>query len=195
MTTDSSRFYQLLNTLAPAPSEGFELLESQTQHVNVPAETVLMEANKISKFIYAIDSGLVRAVFITEEGKEYSKEFYWENDIVFGMRSLITNRPLPFSVITVEPCQLYQISVKAYQQLIESHHQWKDFHLRQLENHLLYKEIKEELLLLNSNEEKVALVYQTFPDLVKRVPAVLIASYLGLTPVSLSRIKKRLNLS
>ena len=154
-----------------------------------------MKAHSNCRYFYLVKTGLLRAVFITDEGKEYSKEFYWEKDIIFGMRALLDNQPLPYSVISVEPCNLIQIPLKDYRELVSTSAAWKDYHIQQVESHLLYKEIKEELLLLNSNEQKVRRVYQLFPDLVKRVPATLIASYLGLTPVSLSRIKKRLAFS
>jgi CRP-like cAMP-binding protein len=195
MNLDETRLFQLLDTHVKAPSTSFECLLRNSTKVSVPAETTLMHAKKLSKYFYVIDSGLVRAVFITDEGREYSKEFYWEGDVVFGMRGLITQQPLPYAVITIEDCELFQVSLKAYRDLMTTHPEWKDYHLNQVGTHFLYKELKEELLLLNSNEQKVAQVYRSFPHLVKRVPATLIASYLGLSPVSLSRIKKRLNLS
>lgn len=195
MNIESSRLYQLLNTNIETPIQHFEQLLVSATAISVPAETVLMRVNQLSPYFYVIDVGLVRAVFVTDDGKEFSKEFHWEGDVVFGMRGLITNRPIPYSIITVEPCELLQIPLKNYRMLVEQFTSWKNYHIRQVETHLLHKEIKEELLLLNPNEQKVAQVYRSFPDLVKRVPAHLIASYLGLSPVSLSRIKKRLNLS
>jgi len=190
-----SQLYRLLSTSFTAPLEDFERLEASAQGIKLAADTTLMEAYSSCRYFYLVKTGLLRAVFITDEGKEYSKEFYWEQDVIFGMRAMLDKQPLPYSVISVEACDLIQIPLKHYRELVSSSAAWKDYHIQQVETHLLYKEIKEELLLLNSNEQKVQRVYQLFPELVKRVPATLIASYLGLTPVSLSRIKKRLALS
>lgn len=195
MTSSHSQVYQLLSTSIAAPIEKFGQLEASAIAINVAADTTLMKAHSNCRYLYLVKTGLLRAVFITDEGKEYSKEFYWEQDVIFGMRSMLDNQPLPYSVISVEPCSLIQIPLKVYRELVSTCAAWKDYHIQQVETHLLYKEIKEELLLLHSNEQKVRRVYQLFPDLIKRVPATLIASYLGLTPVSLSRIKKRLALS
>ena len=195
MTVKTSRLFQLLDTHIEAPLRNFEHILENSTLISVAADTTLMQVNQLQKYFYVVESGLLRAVFVTSEGREYSKEFFWEKDVVFGMRGLITNEPIPYAVLTVEPCQLYQISLSSYQDLVKKYVDWKDYHIRQVETHLLYKEIKEELLLLNSNEQKVERVYQLFPDLVNRVPATLIASYLGLSPVSLSRIKKRLELA
>ena len=195
MISSCSQVYQLLSASIVAPKENFERLENSAIAIDVAANTTLMKAHSDCRYFYLVKTGLLRAVFITDEGKEYSKEFYWERDIIFGMRAMLDKQPLPYSVMSVEPCNLIQLPLKVYRELISTSAAWKDYHIRQVEAHLLYKEIKEELLLLNSNEQKVQRVYQLFPGLVKRVPAILIASYLGLTPVSLSRIKKRLALS
>ena len=195
MISSCSQVYQLLSASIVAPKENIERLENSALAVNVAANTTLMKAHLDSRYFYLVKTGLLRAVFITEEAKEYSKEFYWEQDIIFGMRAMLDSQPLPYSVISVEPCNLIRLPLKNYRDLVSTSAAWKDYHIQQVETHLLYKEIKEELLLLNSSEQKVQRVYQLFPDLVKRVPATLIASYLGLTPVSLSRIKKRLALN
>lgn len=195
MNNNDSTLFRLLSGSTPVPQEGFERLQQSAEFITLKANTSLIETNTRSRYIYLVKNGLLRARFITEEGKEFSKEFYWEGDIIFGMRSLLDNKPLPYSVRSEETCELVQIPVQIYQQLVEDFSSWKNYHIHQLERHLLYKEIKEELLLLHSNEQKVLKVYQLFPALVNRVPATLIASYLGLTPVSLSRIKKRAGLS
>ena len=194
MQIKQSMLYQLMSHSVAAPIESFQRLISASTNVQVAANFTLMEANSIGKNIYLVKKGLLRAVFLTDDGKEISKEFYWERDIIFGMRALLDNQPLPYSVISAEACELIKLPLNIYQALVATCITWKDYHIHQVETHLLYKEIKEQLLLLNSNEQKVQKVYQLFPELVTRVPATLIASYLALTPVSLSRIKKRLSI-
>jgi CRP-like cAMP-binding protein len=192
---ESSVLYQLMSHSISAPTEKFERLLSSSSTIQIPADYSVMKAHSPCKYFYLVKKGLLRAVFITDDGKEISKEFYWEGDIIFGMRALLDCQPLPYSVISAEACELIKLPLRTYQTLVATSLSWKDYHIRQVETHLLYKEIKEQLLLLNSNEQKVQKVYQLFPELVKRVPATLIASYLALTPVSLSRIKKRLSLN
>lgn len=190
----NNELYQILSANFEVPTKEFHQLAQSAKYIEVPAQHQLMNFNQIPHEFYVIKQGLVRAVFLTYEGKEYTKEFFWENDIVFAMRGIITSKPLPYQVVSVEPCQLFQLPLAKYKDLVANYIDWKDYHLKQLETHLYFKEIKEELLLLHSNEQKVEKVYELFPDFVKRVPATLLASYLGLTPVSLSRIKKRLQM-
>ncbi|MDE1463433.1 Crp/Fnr family transcriptional regulator [Spartinivicinus poritis] len=190
----SATLINILNQLTPVPEQGLDELVSRSKPIQVEANQVLISCNSKPQYLYAIEQGLLRAVFVTQDGKEFSKEFYWENDIIFVMRYLMTKKPLPYSIETVEPCTLYQMPIDIYQKLIDSKTVWLRYHQKHIEHQLLFKEIKEELLLLHSNEQKVEKVYELFPHFVCRVPATLIASYLGLSPVSVSRIKKRLGL-
>ncbi|TQV85075.1 Crp/Fnr family transcriptional regulator [Aliikangiella coralliicola] len=195
MSRYDSTTFRMLNHHIDAPKVEIERLLDQSKEVAIKANQVLMQADEAPKHFYLVESGLLRAVYVTPDGKEFSKEFYWENDIIFGIRCMLTNQPLPYSVIAVENCALFQLPIATYRELVDRHHEWKNYHIKQVETHLLYKEIKEELLLINSNQQKVEEVYRLFPDFVNRVPAILLATYLGLSPVSLSRIKKRLNLA
>ncbi|WP_444994799.1 Crp/Fnr family transcriptional regulator [Aliikangiella sp. IMCC44359] len=194
MRQENSPIYQLFSYHFEAPEIDFGEILKNAKTLKLPSNKPLLKLAQTPENIYLVEQGLLRAVFITEDGKEFSKEFYWENDIIFGMRSIISNQPLPYSIESIEPCYLYQLPLVVYQKLVSQHEEWKNYHIKQLEQHFLYKEFKEELLLLHSNQQKVSKVYKLFPELVKRVPATLVASYLGLTSVSLSRIKKRLNL-
>ena len=183
-----------MSGIFPVPIEGLDKITAEAESMTIPASHLLVSAGSVPDSIYLVVDGLLRAVYQTEQGNVCSKEFYWENDIVFSMRSIIESKTLPYSIYSVENCRLIRIPRALYLDLVEKHAEWKDYHIAQLNFHLHAKEVKEELLLVNNNQEKVIKAYELFPDFVKRVPATLLASYLNLTPVSLSRIKKRLDL-
>jgi CRP-like cAMP-binding protein len=105
---------------------------------------------------------------------------------------VLTNTPLPYSIRSLEPCQYRQLSVSDYLEFVQTHDAWRTYHEQQLALHLVNKEWKEAFLLLNSPEQRVAQFNQIFPNLVARLPDYIIASYLGITPISYCRIKKRL---
>ncbi len=189
-----SPIYRLFSAHIEAPQLEFQSIISSTKSITLKPNQTLLALNSKPENIFLVESGLLRAVYHTEDGKACSKEFYWENDIIFAIRSLISTAPLPYSVESVEACRLYQVPTARYLDLVDKYPEWKNYHMAQLAWHLEAKEMKEELLLVNSNEQKVKRAYELFPDFVKRVPATLLASYLNLNPVSLSRIKKRLHL-
>ena len=183
-----------MNVIAPLPEIDRDAFMAEANECVFSANQLLIPAGKKPDYLYLVVAGLLRAVYETEQGNVCSKEFYWENDIIFSMRSIIRDEPLPYSIYSVEDCRLIKIPLKSYLKLVKKHPDWKDYHIAQLNFYLHAKEVKEEMLLVNNSQEKVLKAYELFPDFVKRVPATLLASYLNLTPVSLSRIKKRLNL-
>ena len=189
-----STFKTLLTRYKVTDIEAQQAIAKVTKKVDFNPGQVLYPLGCQPSFMYWVEKGLLRSVFYTESGKEFSKEFYWEGDVFLGIRNLLNGEPLPYEVVAVEQSHCFQTPLKNYNLARQAFQCWQQFHQGFLEAHILAKEFKEELLLLNSNEQKVVRIYETYPEFVSRVPGTLLASYLGLTPVSLSRIKKRLGL-
>ncbi|MCW8833827.1 MAG: Crp/Fnr family transcriptional regulator [Colwellia sp.] len=177
-----------------------QLRQLQKQHSEfkpfqlMVGEHLFSSGNK-ADYVYWLEQGLLRAYFVTAEGKEFTKEFYWEGDVIYGLSSLLSDEALPYSVVAIEDCQLQRIPVKEYRRLIDNDVQWTNYHHQQMEQHILVKERKEAFLLLQNPEQRVMAFYRNFPFLVPRISGYLIASYLGMTPISYSRIKSRLKLT
>lgn len=191
VNTKISGFSACLRTHYDGPLNA-DALEQQVRKISLPANHTLWLAHEQQQYLYVLESGLLYAFFETTQGKTFCKEVYWEQDLIFGFRSLLSNVPYPYSVRTLEPSVLYQIPRQQYLQLTERCPKWQAFHLSVVSEYYMHKEGKEEFLLLNSPQQRVALFYDTYPDLVARLPQHIIASYLGITPISFSRIKKRL---
>ncbi|MDG2664597.1 Crp/Fnr family transcriptional regulator [Vibrio parahaemolyticus] len=162
--------------------ENGDLLELTTRHI-------LNHQGELSSHLYFIIEGLCHASYLTEHGKEFSKEFYWEKDWVIGFESIIKDQPSPYLLETLSACQLFCLP-------IEMLHHWRAekhaIYLKLLENQLVNKENKERFMLLYSPEERYQLFCAHYPDLKQRITDSQIAAYLGITPISLSRIKARL---
>jgi len=185
-------FYDDLN-LMPPENPQFSLSDQPV--LELSAQQVLIQQGEYSHSIFWLLEGLIRAVYTNASGKEYTKEFFWDGDVIFQPRSLLTTEPLPYSLVALERCCYQRLSVQQYWALVDTELQWQRYHQRLLTTHLINKERKEEFLLLHSPRQRVELFNQYFPWLIKRVPDYILATYLGITPISYSRIKKRLNLS
>lgn len=173
-----------------------ETIRAAVQHVKLlemrDAEQ-LWRAGDQQDTMYFLVNGTLYGYFETVDGKVFCKEVYWEQDLIFGFRSLLSGVPFAYSVKSLEPSTLLAMPAKAYQQLLDSFADWQRFHNSVVAKYFMYKEIKEEFLLLKTPEQRVLHFYQEYPELVAKIPQTIIASYLGITPISLSRIKKRLS--
>lgn len=188
---DPNQIKQILQEHYPVSNEMAVQLAGISRYRNLSSGEALWQNGDKQELLYLLESGLLYAYFITEQGKSACKEVYWGYDLLFSFRSLIQHTPQAFNVDALETTRLIAFSKKQYLALVAAHEQWKAFHLAVVCEYYMYKEGKEEFLLLKTPEQRVKSFYQLYPELVNRIPQNIIASYLGITPISFSRIKKR----
>jgi len=156
----------------------------------VPAKTVLLAEGKVSKTMFFIEKGCLRT-WINNDGKEITTQFFFEGDSVSSIESFRTNQPSLYSIETLEPCILQTISQSDFRQIIENSPELRD----KLEEHLFKRFLQSQQLfysyLKNKPQKRYEELIAQYPHIVQRVPQHYIASYLGITSVSLSRIRNR----
>lgn len=156
----------------------------------VPAKTTLLQEGQISKTMFFIDKGCLRT-WVNNNGKEITTQFFFEGDSVSSIESFRTNRPSLYSIESLEPCMLQTISQKDLQTSIENSPELK----KELEDHLFRRLFQSQQLLYsflkNNPKQRYEELLEQHPHIVQRIPQHYIASYLGITPVSLSRIRNR----
>ena len=168
--------------------QALELNRASTR-LELAAKTAITRQGDVAEFLYFMVKGLCHACYHTNDGKTFSKEFYWQGDFLINFESLIKQEPSPYSLETLSPSLLISIPVTQIQQWRKLGH---PFYLHLLENQLLHKENKERFMLLHGPKERYQLFSKRFPELESRLTDYQVASYIGITPISLSRIKKRL---
>lgn len=156
----------------------------------VPAKTTLLQEGQISRTMFFIEKGCLRT-WVNNDGKEITTQFFFEGDSVSSIESFRTNQPSLYSIESLEPCILQTISQKDFRDIIESSPELK----KELEEHLFKRLLHSQLIfysyLKNSPQERYQELINQYPHIIQRVPQHYIASYLGITSVSLSRIRNR----
>lgn len=187
-TDIQQQFHQLMSEHGFSSDETAELLTAATP-LELPTRHILVNQGENPTHFYFICKGICHASYLTPEGKEFSKEFYWEQDWIIGFESLIHRAPSPYLLESLTPVTLLCLP-------IEYLHQWRQrlhpLYIKLLEAQLMHKENKERFMLLYRPEQRYQVMCQQFPELIPRVSDTHIAAYLGITPISLSRIKARL---
>jgi CRP-like cAMP-binding protein len=182
-----ARFTQYLQQLNLS-NEAIQDVLANAKELQLPTRHILIHQGEAPQHCYFLLDGLCHACYLTDSGKEFSKEFYWEVDWMIGFESLIREQGSPFLLESLTPVHLLTFPIECLQAWRAPAH---PLYLHLLETQLIYKERKERFLLLHTPEEKYHLFKQLFPVLLERLSDRQIAAYLGITPVSLSRIKKR----
>ena len=156
---------------------------------SAPAKHCLQAVGKEVEYHYFIVKGLVRMYYVTQEGKEANKSFYDEDNIVGNLTALILRQESRFYLETLEPSLLVRIDVRNHRQLRENSDIWYRMFSECCQLMLMRNERREAELLTMSSAERFRQFINNFPGGVDRIPQYHIASYLGITPVALSRYK------
>ncbi len=167
------------------------LSQDSVQVLSFPAKTVILEEGKVADRFYYVRSGCLRLAF-NNNGKDVTFQFFFPGDIVASFDSLHNGTPSLFSLESIEASELTAIDGKALTAIIKANGSIRD----EYENLLAERFHTYQLLFLSRIRSTPLQRYEELlrqnPEIVRRIPQHYIASYLGITAVSLSRIRKRL---
>ncbi|MBD1848294.1 Crp/Fnr family transcriptional regulator [Cyanobacteria bacterium FACHB-63] len=186
------RLINVLQSLTPLPDEQIGKLSEIFRPASLSAGQFFSQAGERPTQIGFVVSGLMRLYYVNSAGIEFTKAFCLENHFIAAYSALLLNQPARFFIEALEDTSLLVADYQAYQQLCAEHSCWQTVNHRLVQGLFIKKERREAELLLDD----ATIRYQTFlteyPDLENRVKQYHIASYLGISPVSLSRIRKSL---
>ena len=152
----------------------------------------LLKEGEICNHSFFVEKGLLRFYALNEEGKENILQFATENWIVSDRGSAYFQQPSTYYIDAIEPTTVVMINQDFITKVAEINPNFRIHNERLLQNHIrsLYKRVS--LLLGASAKTRYLDFIKTYPDVTLRVPQWMIASYLGVTPESLSRVRKAL---
>ncbi|MEM7360414.1 MAG: Crp/Fnr family transcriptional regulator [Pseudomonadota bacterium] len=141
--------------------------------------------------LYVLKSGLLKAYYLTLDGKEFVKSFIMPGSLIGSMTACHAKQSCSFSLRCLQDSELVKISADQLKQLALENHQVAGFMLNGLLELSMKKERREYEFLCLSPEQRYQLLVEREPQLLEQVTQNDIARYLGITPVALSRIKNR----
>lgn len=167
-------------------------LESECKIVSVKKGEYLLQPGENCKHTFFVQSGLLRQFTIDEKGKEHILQFAPERWFVTDRESVCQNRPAMTYIQALEDSQAMQLDESFVSMLSEQNLEFAKFNTRLLHNHIRQLQRRVNLLLSASAEERYLDFIAVYPDILLRVPQAMVASYLGITPEGLSRVRKEL---
>ncbi|MBX9745262.1 MAG: Crp/Fnr family transcriptional regulator [Hyphomonadaceae bacterium] len=140
--------------------------------------------------LYFIQSGLLRYYYLAD-GVEHTGQFFDDGMFVGDVLALTTRAPCVQNIDALAPSDLLLIPREALQAAYDADHAFERFGRRAMEEVAVGSQRRSANLLKLSPEQRYASFIAARPEVAKRVPQYIIASYLGITPEALSRIRKR----
>lgn len=152
---------------------------------------LLQQGDHCKTFTF-VSEGLLKSYNMDEKGNEHISVFAWEGWWVSDMPSFFSGKEATLNIEAMENSELLTITLSNYNLLLEQVPVMERYFRLLYQNSLLTKDLRLMSAATHTAEEKYSNLVQSHPELIRRVPQTLIASYLGLAPETISRIKQKL---
>lgn len=173
----------------PAPIQAWEDFASKCETKTYPKEQVLKEADTNERFFYFMIKGSA-GVFLWKEYNFVCLDFVFENYFFCDYMSILTGNPTPLQIMTLEESTVLRISRENFLDLGKEG--MGSFIMRMAaESSYILKQQQQIDLLTKTAEQRYLEILRASPEVIQRVAQRHLASYLGITPQSLSRIRRK----
>lgn len=180
-----------VNPLKVAPAMLDRLAETASLRTLEKSEH-LLEADQIADNLYFVNTGLVRYYYLDERGgEERTGQFFDANSVYTDVTSFVSQTPTRQYIQALEPSEIVCIARQAIYDAYACDHAMERFGRLMLEQALIGSQQRTSSFMSESVEERYRRLMGGRQDLTRRVPQYILATYLGITPEGLSRIRGR----
>jgi CRP-like cAMP-binding protein len=177
-------------TISPLSSSSAEALEAISQPTSIARNQPLQSIGQTCKTLYFLKKGMAR-IYYEKEGLDVTEGFYGEFNLIARAESLFAGKPSQKGIQVLEDSELWSIDITQLASLYEEHRDIERLFSRLFERAYVETIQRIENLQFHTAEERYHLLEKEQPEVLKRAPLKYIASYLGITQVSLSRIRAK----
>jgi CRP-like cAMP-binding protein len=184
-------FISFINTIVPLPDAEEDKLLAIALPAKMDKGAVFIAEGSVPKKLAFVVKGLFRYYYTSKKGKEFTKGFFSENSFITAYSAMVQQRPSTYTIEALEDSELLVLDYKEWRKLSDGHPCWSTLLMAFLHKGYFKKERREREFLLFDAKERYESFLEEYPQMEQRLKQSLIASYLGITPVALSRIRSQ----
>ena len=181
-----------INSILPMSTEDLALLTPLCFELSIKKKANLLVQGDVCKNIYFLTKGFFRMYYIDLEGNEINTRFTQVANFMVDFQSFLTQKPSRYYWQAMEDSTVLAFTFKDVQRLYASSSSWQKFGRLIAERVYLQLNERVEMLQFMSPEQRYVYLLETRPELFNQISQFHMASYLGIKPESLSRLRKRL---
>lgn len=181
--------YQKITEVISISEEEFDFCKTLFQPKKLRKKRFLLGEDDVCKYTAFVEKGLLRSFAIDEKGAEHILQFSLEGWWAADLSSFLTGEPSKYNIEALEDCELLLISKPSWDILLQKIPAFERFFRILIENNLIITQRRLMASFSDTAEEKYLHLIQNFPHILQRVPQHMIASYLGITRETLSRVR------
>ena len=181
------KFLQGSNLVSPATSEEIANTFSQKK---LTKNDFLLKEGKVCNEYFFLENGFIRAFAHDIEGNDVTTNFYSGNQVVFEVSSFFNHTPSKENIQATEDCEGWYITYEQLNNLFHSMYEFRDFGRAILVKVFSALKVRMLSMITETAEQRYDALLKTNPEIFQHAALKHIASYLGITDTSLSRIRK-----
>jgi len=185
-------FFQKLNESVSFTEEEETIIKTYLTPKKLRKKQYLLQEGDVCKVIAFVEKGVLRSYTVAEKGTEHILQFALEGWLISDLYSFLTGELSLYNIEALEDAELVLISAAAHEEMLKRVPKYETYTRLQLTGAYIAMQRRLTSIISLSLEERYTYLNSIYPDIVQRVPQHMIASYMGLTPETLSRVRKRL---
>lgn len=154
----------------------------------------LLQEGDVCRFMSFVEKGLLRSYNVDDKGLEHMIQFAWEGWWIADTYSFLSGDNAAYNIDAIEDSELLMITLAHFEEMTLKVPKMERYFRILFQNNIISKDRRLISSITYSAEEKYIKLAKAQPELIQRIPQNLIASYLGITPETLSRIRKNITL-
>ena len=187
-----SKIKDFFSRLSPLKDEYWQIFYSKLEKREFPKKTIILKQGEVENYLSFVENGIVRHYHEKIE-KDITFDITFEGYFYSAYKSFLSRKPSEFHVQSLTNVTLYSISYENLQKVYRETPKGNMFGRFAAEGLYLKKFNRELSLLTETAEQRYLNLFKEQPKLIKEIPLQYIASYIGVTPQALSRIRKRIS--
>jgi CRP-like cAMP-binding protein len=181
-----------LGAFAEIPEAEWTKAVLTIKHLHLKKNVYFIRSGAVPDKMACIVSGIFRVFYLNESGEEKILAFRDEGWMLSAFSAILEQTPSWYDIQALEDADLLYIDLEQYARGLQEHACWQEISRKYVQMLFVEKERLESELLSDNAETRYKKFKKRFPGLEDRIRQYHIASYLGMTPVALSRIRKKL---
>lgn len=186
-------FKAYINKISPIRGAALVELQQCFKLIQLRKQEFFVREGEYAQQVGFLKEGIVRAFFLNNDGKEYSKQFFTAPSIIGAYSSLLTKTPNKIAQQALTDCTILTADFSKIEALYNKYHEIERLGRKIAEYYFLEKEQKEIEMALLDADKRYLILRERFPTIETVIPQYYIASYLGISPTQLSRIRKKMH--
>lgn len=192
MISDRKILTQFIKDTFPISDYASELIADNFEQIRLPKNTVTLKEGKINSDYIFLEHGFMRSYVYDTNGNEVTTNIYKPKQMVFEVASYFQRKPSNENIETITECSIWVGKYENFQKLFHSLSEFREFGRAILVKGFISFKERTISMINEKAEQRYEKLLKDSPEIFQHVPLKYIASYLGITDTSLSRLRKEL---